>query len=77
MRQNLAELDLGAQFRLKYEAGLRLQYERSYERYHRLKWAVTNPRAISVKKKQNYLLIKAFQKTGIAMMANQRERAEG
>ena len=27
MRQNLAELDLGAQLRLKYEAGLRLQHE--------------------------------------------------
>ena len=31
MRQNLAELDLGAQFRLKYEAGLRLQYERKWK----------------------------------------------
>ena len=31
MRQNLAELDLRAQFRLKYEAGLRLQYERKWK----------------------------------------------
>ena len=31
MRQNLAELDLGAQLRLKYEAGLRLQHERKWK----------------------------------------------
>ena len=34
----------------------------SYERYHRLKWAMTNPRAISVKKKQNYLSINGVSK---------------
>ena len=35
MRQNLAELDLGAQFRLKYEAGLRLQHERKRKKVTR------------------------------------------
>ena len=35
MRQNLAELDFKAQFRLNYEAELRLQNERKWEKIAR------------------------------------------
>ena len=77
MRQNLAELDLGAQFGLKYEAGLRLRYERKWK--YVTKCALTNPRKISFTGNRNHLLlIKGLQKIGwIARMGKQRERAEG
>ena len=77
MRQNLAELDLGAQFWLKYEAGLRLRYERKWK--YVTKCALTNPRKNSLNGKRNhFLLIKGLQKIGrIARMGNERERAEG
>ena len=74
MRQNLAELDFKAQFRLNYEAELRLQNERKWNRIMRdiIDFKVPRQkRTFQIKRKQKS--VEAFARwVSNAMMASRR-----